>query len=668
MTIPIKITCVSLNFQRLDDMALNALFNAQLDFNSEAISTFKQSLGFPVEQISIIKKCNAIIIVFCYFEKFSNDFVRSRVLSTWDKLSKGGIIKSIRHIKFFEDIEALKYLGECSVGLHSVTLGDSQVLSQINDALRSAAAIQPENPTLHLISSWLKKISYEVKLRTNLCQGNTSMERIATERINRIFEKQEKITLIGFGKSGKLIAKIITEEMGYCLKIANRSAGALSEIKGSNDIKVVDLHNYSEIIDSACIVFAVDSNEHTIEYFKELSRYLNKSVFKPKLLIDLGSPSIIKEEVGINTFTIKDISIEANKIITKRNLEINKARDIINKNCNILIESLNKEIGKIILNKQKNEVDCKLNDSKLNLFKVRNDAYKTIRKSLDKLDFIEVTTPCVVGVSTDPPKVDKGGAIDVFWQRGVKAFLRQSNQLYKQMIVASGLPKIYEIGPFWRAETDQSYRHLQESIGLDVEFSNPKKLEELYKLAYSIILNTKNKIWNIYKIKNKNLILPEIDSVPVITYNEAINILNSKGYCITFGEDLGLIGEAELGQIIKKERKSDVFIVINYPDTIKKFYTKKIGEGNTETFDIILSGWELASGAIRENNRIAIEKSMRLSGINPAEYNFYLSIIDGSLTHGGFCLGIDRLIAKLLNLELISEAVVFPRTFNKLIP
>jgi aspartyl/asparaginyl-tRNA synthetase len=236
------------------------------------------------------------------------------------------------------------------------------------------------------------------------------------------------------------------------------------------------------------------------------------------------------------------------------------------------------------------------------------------------------------------------------------------------MVVVSGLSKIYEIGPFWRAETIQSYRHLQESISLDVEFSQPKNLEEIYMLAYSIILDVKKYVWKNYKIKNKNLILPEVNSVPVITYTEAINMLNSKGYTISLGEDLGLIGEANLGQIIKRERGSDVFIVRDYPDTIKKFYTKKKESGLTETFDIILAGWELVSGAIRETDRAIIEKSMHLSGIDANNYSFYLSIIDGSISHGGFGLGVDRLIAKLLDLEMVSDAVVFPRTFKNLIP
>jgi aspartyl/asparaginyl-tRNA synthetase len=68
---------------------------------------------------------------------------------------------------------------------------------------------------------------------------------------------------------------------------------------------------------------------------------------------------------------------------------------------------------------------------------------------------------------------------------------------------------------------------------------------------------------------------------------------------------------------------------------------------------------------VKARNRSVIEKSMRLAGINSADHEFYLSIVDGAVRHGGFCLGFDRLIAKLLDFETVSEAVIFPRTFEK---
>lgn len=218
-----------------------------------------------------------------------------------------------------------------------------------------------------------------------------------------------------------------------------------------------------------------------------------------------------------------------------------------------------------------------------------------------------------------------------------------------------------------RSETFESYRHLQESIGLDIEIKEPKDLEELYQLASSIIINTQKKIAQKFKLKT-NLQFPPVANIPVFTYTEVVSLLNENGSPVMYGEDLGLISEAKLGQIIKKTYQSDIFVIKDYPDTIKKFYTKKKEGGKTETFDIIVCGWELVSGAIRQTDGEQIRRSMMISGINADNYTFYISIVDGAVSHGGFCIGIDRLIAKILELEMVSDAVVFPRTFKKLVP
>jgi len=236
------------------------------------------------------------------------------------------------------------------------------------------------------------------------------------------------------------------------------------------------------------------------------------------------------------------------------------------------------------------------------------------------------------------------------------------------MIVASGLPKIYEIGPFWRAEESTSYRHLLESIGLDVEVASPKNLEALYELAYNTIRTAFLAINEQLNIKESHLLIPTFEEVPVLRYSEAVALLQSRGFNIKYGSDLGLVGESKLGQIMKKEHSSDVLIIKEYPDTIKKFYTKKRSNGETETFDIIVDGWEFVSGAIRNTDRRNIEKSMLLSGISASSYAFYLSIVDRAVPHGGFCLGIDRLVAKALDKETVAEATAFPRTTERLIP
>lgn len=662
MKLPIKLCVASLNYQKLDEKSLEALGSAKLQQGKDFIENFRLDLGFKVDELSVIDKCNAIIVVFSYHEDLLEDFVKGRLLTTWDKLSNKGITSFTRDIKFIYDDNAVKYLGECAAGIHSVTLGDSQVLSQVVDCLQQGIGEPGAKTTFSLLIGWIKDVIYDIKIKTNFLSGNTSLERIACEFIIEKFGNNKNITVLGYGKTGKLIVKILTSDYNLKINLANRSK--ISSSIEEEKIKLFELNNFKVIGESDLIVNTISNNEDTKIYFNELIK--NISNINNKFFLDLSSPSLLKNKIE-NLYDIVNFSNIANNNIKNRLADMNKVKEIINKSVSKFLFAASEEYGKSFL---KNQINLKINrveKEKLKIVGIRSELYKTIRAYLEKDKFIEVTTPYIVGISTDPPKVDKGGTIDVKWQPGINAFLRQSNQIYKQILVASGMNKIYEIGPFWRSETSESYRHLQESIGLDVEIKEPKNLKELYLQACSIIIYSNKEIVNKFKIKSK-VILPKAEEVPVLTYSEAVSILNENGSPVMYGEDLGLISEAKLGQIVKKKHGSDIFVIKDYPDTIKKFYTKKKSGGLTETFDIIVCGWELVSGAIRQTDGKEIKKSMMISGLNIDNYAFYISIVDGAVSHGGFCIGIDRLLAKILELEMISDAVVFPRTFKKLVP
>lgn len=665
----IKISCASLNFKKLDKNSLKILKSASFSDPQLTVEKFKKKLGFDLEQLVIIQKCNAVTIIIVYDQNISSDFLRNRIFDVWDELSAGGIVDYLNQFIFYEDELAIKYIAECALGLHSVTVGDSQVFSQVSNAIQSAGQKQNNNPTLSVLSYWLKTLLQEVKEKTNIFYGNTSLERIAVEKLTTLVEKGAKICVLGLGMSGSLFIKILLEEYRYNVVVANRSEDKISDILIKYPkLGIVDLYNLQKIAESEVIIFTLDNNEETKNYFNELSAKIISS-HTLKIVIDLSTPPVCKKQQldKIIVMDIEDLSKEANKTVKERFSEVNKVCQIIDRNFALFSDKLKTEMGKTDTENQKSFIPQKLSPQIVNIIKIRSKALFCIRNYLANHNFYEINTPYIVGVSTDPPKVDKGGAIEVVWSGGKKAFLRQSNQLYKQMVVVSGVEKVFEIGPFWRAESEKTFRHLVESIGLDVEFSSPKSLNEVLMLAYSII-------FEVYKdLKNANLTSLEIslvkpDELPIITYLEAIDLLNKNGFPFKYGVDLSTIGEAKLGEIMYKKNHSDAFAITHYPSNIKKFYTKQSVSSLTETFDIIVGGWELVSGAVREVNRKKIEHSMKLSGLNPADYNFYLSIIDNAVEHGGFGLGIDRLIARLLDIDVVSDAVPFPRTFDLLIP
>jgi nondiscriminating aspartyl-tRNA synthetase len=667
MNLQPHIFCATINFQKLDKVSDEVLLRANLNNDTLTIDAIKKSIGFPVSQVAVIKKCNAVMIVITYFSNYAYDFIRGRLLSTWDEVLPEGLDgNAYRYIKCYEGDKALKYLCESALGVHSVTPGDSQVLSQVCEALYEADEVQNVRfSMLKVTVKWIKEVALEARRNTELYAGNTSLERIATEIIDK--NKKTKVTVIGAGRTGRLITKILAQELGFSLKVTNRSEEkAVALAKKYPKTESIKFHDFNSLVNTDYIVIALERNSQTQEYIEKLFERIEESI-----VIDLSSPSITSEipnTKDVPLYDVEYLSEVGKTVILRRKAELDKVRAIISKSVPHVSMRIEKEFGAFTTNEHKKKKVVKLDDHTLEILKIRDVAIRSIRNFYFKNDFVEVSTPCIVGVSTDPPKVDNGGIFSIEWPNGGSAFLRQSNQLYKQMIVASGVPKIYEIGPFWRLEESSSYRHLLESVGLDVEVSNPESLELLYKMAYETIKTAFNTVNKELNILNANLKLPSSKKVPVMRYSEAIEVLQSRGFNIKYGEDLGLIGEAKLGYITKKEKMSDALIIINYPDTVKKFYTKKKNNGETETFDVLIDGWELVSGAIRNTDRKDIEKSMRLSGINTLDYTFYLSLIDNADSHGGFCLGIDRLIAKILDKEMVVDATPFPRTADKLIP
>lgn len=663
MTLSNKIICAALNYQRLDEKALSNLQLADLKNDSEFLNQFKNDIGLNIDSIAVIKKCNAVMLLISYQDDLSFEYLRGRMLSTWDSHAHGGIMSLIRDIKFYDEINAIKFLGECAVGIHSVTIGDSQVLSQIAEGLKSG--IHGAGSPFVFIADWLNELANECKLKTSIFEGNTSLERIASELVVKNIPEGKKSVLIGYGKSGNLVAKILNVENALPLHIVNRTIiDVPKENLNETSVQYSSFADFKSSEDITCIIIALDNNAATNRVVGGLLNKiddLNRIFF-----VDLSTPSLLAGKVS-SFIGIEKLSEIAENNVGARKNEISKAKSIIDKKIDVFVDQINRNVAKLYINQQRQSNFKKLDKDKLDLVSQRSKMYKIIRNYLDDQKFLEVTTPYIVGLSTDPPKVDKGGTINVDWMNGAPAFLRQSNQIYKQILVASGLEKIYEIGPFWRKETSESYRHLQESIGLDIELKNPKNLENLYYLACQIIKKTNDDLIKTFSLTS-HLVLPEIDKIPVLTYCEAVKLLQENGNPVTMGDDLGLVSEAKLGQLIKSRNASDIFIIKDYPDTIKKFYTKNKSGGLTETFDIIVDGWELVSGAVRQTDGEQIKKSMLLSGINISDYEFYISIVDKAVDHGGFCLGLDRLIAKILAKEMISDAVPFPRTYKRLIP
>ncbi|MHA1589844.1 MAG: aspartate--tRNA(Asn) ligase [Candidatus Njordarchaeales archaeon] len=305
------------------------------------------------------------------------------------------------------------------------------------------------------------------------------------------------------------------------------------------------------------------------------------------------------------------------------------------------------------------------------IFKIRSLIVNSFREFLLSNNFVEIHTPVIALY------VAEGGAnvfqVDYFKR---KAYLRQSPQLYKQLM-AGALERVFEIGPAFRAEPSYTIRHLTEFTSLDVEMAWINDVEDLMDLLEDIVIYIIRKVriegQKIFELLGKDP--PEIPEkpFPVMSYREAVMLLKQAQIPLE-GKEIPHTGEKYLGEIIKKRTGSDFFFITDFPWEIRPFYTMKyeINTGDeivTKSIDLIYKGMEIATGSQREHRYEILVKQMREKGLDPERFGYYLKAFKyGMPPHGGFAIGLDRLTMLILDLKNVREAVLFPRDPETLEP
>jgi|YelNatPaOPRAMG01_1025707.scaffolds.fasta_scaffold12372_9 aspartyl-tRNA synthetase len=303
------------------------------------------------------------------------------------------------------------------------------------------------------------------------------------------------------------------------------------------------------------------------------------------------------------------------------------------------------------------------------LFKIRAKAQSLIRRFLEDQGFMEINTPKIVLMGAE------SGA-DVFEVNyfSRQAYLSQSPQLYKQMLMSSGIEKVYEIAAYWRAEKSHTSRHLTEFWMLDVEVSFIDNIEDILKLLEDmmvyVISELKDEEYRSLEVLNVKLNTPK-SPFPRVTIREAYKILAENGKILQYGDDLDTEAEEKLGEIFRKNYNSEFLFVLEFPWVKSPFYSMR-KEDEPEWvigFDLLYKGLEIASGKQREHRyekllQNVIEKKLKIDTLK-----WYLeSFKYGMPPHGGFGFGIDRFIKQMLNLEDIREAILFPRDPERIHP
>jgi len=295
------------------------------------------------------------------------------------------------------------------------------------------------------------------------------------------------------------------------------------------------------------------------------------------------------------------------------------------------------------------------------IFIIRSRVLKAIRDFFDEHGFIEINTSKIVSAATEG-----GTALFPISYFEREAFLNQSPQLYKQMLMASGFDRVYEIAPIFRAEEHDTTKHLNEATSVDIEVAFVSDeavmaiLEELIAFAYSKVVDYPG----LTKL-NLNLEVPKIP-FRRITYDDAIELLSGAGEEIEWGEDLGTSAERTLGEII-----GELYFITDWPCAIKPFYAQPAAEGKSicNAFDLMHPRLELASGSQRVHSYELLKRSIESKGLSADSFEFYLAAFRyGMPPHAGWGLGVERLLMSMLEIENIREVVLFPRDRRRLAP
>ncbi len=303
------------------------------------------------------------------------------------------------------------------------------------------------------------------------------------------------------------------------------------------------------------------------------------------------------------------------------------------------------------------------------LFECQTFIEEKMREYWRKNDFMEIHTPKISA------KAAESGAetfkLDYF---GKEAALSQSPQFYKQMTMASGFDKVFEIGPVFRAENSHTSYHASEILMVDCEISWIDSVDEVMDSEEAWIKYFMRALKEKYGERIKEVFHVEVSDVsadfPRINFYDAKKIIQDEFHYVgEQEEDMDRHEEELIGKYAKQKYKSDFVFITNYPYSARSFYVMKDANGVTQTYDLIFKGIEITSGAQREHRPDILINQIKEKGINPVDLKFYTDFFQyGCPPHGGYGVGLSRIMMRIFEIDNIREATLIYRGPTRLNP
>ena len=297
------------------------------------------------------------------------------------------------------------------------------------------------------------------------------------------------------------------------------------------------------------------------------------------------------------------------------------------------------------------------------IFKIKSRMLHSVRNFLESQDYTEINTPKIGASATE-------GGTELFpityFER--EAFLGQSPQLYKQMMMASGFDNVYEIAPIFRAEEHDTLRHLNEVTSIDVETAftdDVDAMDLLERMVVDAVTQVKKYCQDDLDTLKFELQIPETP-FPRIEYDEMVDMVNAKGVHMEHGEDMSRAAEKAMGEMME-----GYYFITGWPTAIKPFYVMPNQENPLKScaFDLMYKDLEISSGAMRVHDHDLLVEKIKKQGLNPDSFNRYLAAFEyGMPPHAGWGVGAERFTMTMTGLNNIRETVLFPRDRRRLTP
>ncbi|KAK9468359.1 aspartyl-tRNA synthetase [Lipomyces arxii] len=309
------------------------------------------------------------------------------------------------------------------------------------------------------------------------------------------------------------------------------------------------------------------------------------------------------------------------------------------------------------------------------IFKISSGVCTLFKEYLLSLNFTEVHTPKIIAAASE------GGAnvFQVKYFNG-SAYLAQSPQLYKQMLIAADFERVFEIAPVFRAENSNTHRHMTEFMGLDFEMAIEEHYDEtidvLFGLFSYIFKGLRERFGKEIDLVRRQYPVEEFkfpDQLVRIPFKEGIAMLREAGRDLPEYEDLSTADEKALGQLVREKYDTDFYILDKFPLAVRPFYTMPDADdpNYSNSYDFFMRGEEILSGAQRIHDAELLKERMKVHEVDPEGpglKDYVDAFAYGAPPHAGGGIGLERVVMFFLDLKNIRRASLFPRDPRRLRP